>query len=200
MLKKFIIHFLRKLSGLKVGYGSTVNNSLITKKNWLGSNVSLMNSSLGKYTYISDDSRVRDSNIGAFCSIGRNVKIGLGFHPINYLSTSPFLYRRNFLGIKGLSDEDLFLTEDYKSTDIGNDVWIGDNVVIFGGCKINDGVVIGAGSIVTKDLEPYGIYVGVPAKLIKKREPLSLGIIEGEASWWDLSDEEIHNIVRRHNE
>ncbi|MGN0660803.1 MAG: sugar phosphate nucleotidyltransferase, partial [Oscillospiraceae bacterium] len=116
--------------------------------------------------------------------IGRNVKIGLGFHPTNYISTSPYLYRRSFLGMKGFSNKDMFLEEDYRNTVVGNDVWIGDNVLICGGCTINDGVIIGAGSIVTRDLESYGIYAGVPAKLIRKRECSYVNLDSIPSEWW----------------
>ena len=200
MIKKLIVYFLRKQKGLKVGYGTNIINSKVRLNNWLGKNVSLANASIGKYTYISDESRIRDTSIGAFCSIGRNVKIGLGFHPTNYLSTSPFLYRKSFLGLAGLSDENRFVDADYRKTSIGNDVWIGDNVLICGGCNIGDGVIIGAGSIVTKDLEPYGVYVGNPAKLIKKRIKHLLNNGENLKDWWDHNDNEIKEIIRKYNE
>lgn len=200
MLRKLINYFIRKSKGLNVGFGTTIVNSSFSKNNWLGKNVSLTNSQLGRYTYISDESRVRDCSIGAFCSIGRNVKIGLAFHPVNYISTSPFLYRRNFLGINGLSEKDLFKLEDYRSTNIGNDVWIGDNVIICGGCTINDGVIIGAGAVVTKDLEPFGIYAGVPASLIKKRNPPLETKINGSINWWELSECDISKIISRYDD
>ncbi|MEW0784198.1 hypothetical protein AB0U60_04535, partial [Escherichia coli] len=109
MLKKAVKYVLRKLQNKKIGYGTIIIDSEYSDSNWLGCNVSLTKSSLGKYTYISDDSRIRNCKIGAFCSIGRNVKIGLGFHPTNYISTSPYLYRRSFLGMKGFSNKDMFL-------------------------------------------------------------------------------------------
>ncbi|MEX9251077.1 CatB-related O-acetyltransferase [Pseudenterobacter timonensis] len=200
MIKKIIHYYVRRLKGLKIGFGAAVVNSKITNKNWIGKNVSLTNTMLGKYTYISDESRIRDATIGAFCSIGRNVKIGLGFHPISYISTSPFLYRKSFLGIKGFSEKDLFIEQDYRATAIGNDVWIGDNVLVCGGCNIGDGVVIGAGSIITKDLAPYGIYAGVPAKLIKKRND-KYQLEEGQLeSWWNHEESKIKKIVRNYNE
>ncbi|ENA4998358.1 CatB-related O-acetyltransferase [Escherichia albertii] len=200
MLKKAIKYFLHKLQNKKIGFGTTIIDSEYSKSNWLGSNVSLTKSSLGKYTYISDDSRIRNCKIGAFCSIGRNVKIGLGFHPINYISTSPYLYRRSFLGMRGFSNNDMFLNEDYRDTVVGNDVWIGDNVLICGGCTINDGVIIGAGSIVTRDLEPYGIYAGVPAKLIRKRECSYFNVDGFPQKWWELDDYELSYLLNKYNE
>jgi len=200
MLKKLVIYFIRKFKGLKVGYGTTINNSKFSKNNWLGRNVSITNTSLKKYTYLSDETKVRDTTMGAFCSIGRNVKIGLGFHPINYLSTSPFLYRKHFLGISGLCDRDMFTEDDYRETIIGNDVWIGDNVIICGGCSIGDGVVIGAGSIVTKDLAPYGVYAGNPARFIKSREVRYPNHKNYNEKWWEYNDCEIKKILRIYNE
>ena len=83
---------------------------------------------------------------------------------------------------------------------VGNDVWIGDNVLICGGCTINDGVIIGAGSIVTRDLESYGIYAGVPAKLIRKRECSYVNLDSIPSEWWELDDHELSYLIKKHNE
>lgn len=94
----------------------------------------------------------------------------------------------------------MFVAQDYRPTLIGNDVWIGDNVLICGGCSIGDGVIIGAGSVVTKDLEPYGIYAGVPAKLIKERNLIHPSNDIHIGTWWNLEEEKIKLIVRHYNE
>lgn len=90
----------------------------------------------------------------------------------------------------------MFLEEDYRNTVVGNDVWIGDNVLICGGCTINDGVIIGAGSIVTRDLESYGIYAGVPAKLIRKRECSYVNTDSIPSEWWELDDHELSYLIK----
>ena len=132
----------------------------------------------------------KDTRIGSFCSIASNVCIGAGQHPTNWLSTHPFQYQ-NCFAIKPKSHYEF---TRYKPVTIGNDVWIGTNVIIMGGLTIHDGAIIGSGAVVTKDVEPYAIVGGVPAEIIKYR--FDKDIIDKllELKWWDLSDEQIKTL------
>lgn len=132
--------------------------------------------------------------IGKFCSLGSNIKVLSGDHPTKkYVSTSPAFYsdglRKNGLYYKGyveyFSDKK---TENNFSVEIGNDVWIGDNVILIAGIKIGNGVIIGAGSIVTKDILPYSIVVGNPAKEIRKRfSKEEIEFLE-KLEWWNKDE------------
>lgn len=104
--------------------------------------------------------------IGKFCSIATNVKIfGDGNHNTNWITTYPFtaFMQNDFSYIKG------YPAYKEKRTKIGNDVWIGENAVVLSGVEIGDGAVIGAGSVVTKDVPPYAIVCGNPGKVVKYR-------------------------------
>ncbi|EGR4062134.1 CatB-related O-acetyltransferase [Vibrio cholerae] len=198
-----IIRILRvltlKLNGYSVSLDAYISRgSLITKKNVIQSKVRLENVTLGPYTYISNDTKIRDCHIGKYCSIGKNIKIGLASHPVNYLSTSPYLYKKNFLGIKHEGSKDLDFDGEYKKTTIGHDVWIGDNVIICGGVSIGNGVIIAAGSIVTKSLMDYGVYGGIPARLIKKRAVYSSINENADQEWWELSESEIMEKTKKY--
>jgi len=150
-------------------------------------NVRILNTELfgtiffGFASYINSGLIRSHCEIGRYCSIGRNVSIGLGNHDIKGLSTSPFF---EFL----ISEDSLKLASDNpkRRVIIGNDVWIGDNAMIASGIKIGSGSVIAGGAVVTKDVEPYSIVGGVPAKLIKMR--FKKNIIEklNNLAWWDL--------------
>lgn len=143
----------------------------------------IYNTTIGRYSYTGRNFNCWHSKIGAFCSISWNVSIGGGEHDYKRLTTSAFLYSDIF-DIKGAHryGYDRFNTE----CEIGNDVWIGCDVVIRRGVKIGDGAVIGSNSVVTKDIEPYSIVAGNPARHIKYR--FSKYIIDEllKIKWWEL--------------
>ena len=93
--------------------------------------------------------------------------IGLGKHPVHFVSTHPAFYSSHKQFITFADKNDYF--EEYEKVTIGNDVWIGTRVMIIDGVSIGDGAIIAAGAIVTKNVEPYSIVGGVPAKLIRNR-------------------------------
>jgi len=142
------------------------------------------NVEIGDYTYINEYTRI-DANtksIGRYCSISHNVKIGMGPHPLNYVSTSPVFYSKH----RGYILEDSY--DEYKDkgyTVIGHDVFIAANVIIFAGVNIGTGAVIGAGSIVTKDVPPYALVVGNPAKIIKYRFDKEKINALLSSQWWE---------------
>lgn len=144
---------------------------------------------IGKYTYINKYCLVeKNTIIGRFCSIAYNVKIGLGGHPIDWVSTHPFAYDKKY---KFVNQNKNFHNEESKKTIIGNDVWVGANAIILAGVKIGNGVIIGANSLVTKDVDPYAIVYGNPAKMSRYR--FDTNIIKGlqDLKWWDWDDEKL---------
>ena len=141
-------------------------------------------SNIGDYTYVSYNCTINNCTIGKFCSIAKGVKIGLGIHPTNFISTSPLFYSEKNPLYKRLVSKSTFV--DNKLVTIGNDVWIGANVVVLDGVTIGDGCVIGANSIVTKDVEAYSIVGGVPAKLIKKRFNDFVVNKLIKSNWWNM--------------
>jgi len=136
---------------------------------------------IGDYTFINEYTRIDSSihKIGKYCSISHNVKIGMIPHPSTYISTSPVFYSTSRSFIK----KDLFVYN--KKNNIGNDVFIASNAIILAGVEISDGAIIAAGSVVTKDVPPYAIVAGNPAKIIKYR--FSKSEIEKllKYKWWD---------------
>ncbi|NBB22844.1 antibiotic acetyltransferase [Runella sp. CRIBMP] len=127
----------------------------------------LSNCSLGDYVYIADNSLLSNTTIGKFCSIGPEVRIGLGIHPTSFISTFPTFFSTKQQCQITLVEKDYI--EETGAVTIGNDVWIGANALVLYNVTIGDGAVIAAGSVVTKDVPPYAIVGGVPAKIIKKR-------------------------------
>jgi len=150
------------------------------------------NVQVGNYTYISTIEPIADGSIiGKYCAIAPFVSIGTGKHPINYLSIHPFQYSKDFI-ISNNSQKVKF--KNSEPIIIGNDVWIGKNAIIMDGVTIGDGAIIGAGAIVTKNIPPYAIAVGIPARVIKYR--FSEEIIKEllELKWWNMPEETIANL------
>lgn len=129
---------------------------------------------------------ISDVHIGNFCSIAQNVIADCGWHHnTDFVTTFPlnvFFKELNHITSHPKSKGDII---------IGNDVWIGEGCIIMGGIKINDGAVIAAGSVVTKDVEAYTIVGGVPAKEIKKRFDFDTIIALLRIKWWDWDNERI---------
>lgn len=119
---------------------------------------------IGRYSYASSRELIRpDTIIGQFTSIARNVYIAPGNHPTQYLSTSPFYYAPYNKGKAIYQKEIADKINGYNSEKkciIGNDVWIGINAVVLQGVTIGDGAVIGANSVITRDVPPYAVVVG----------------------------------------
>lgn len=132
--------------------------------------------------------------VGNYCSIAKGVSWIPGNHPLKDCSTHPFFHRKEFGYFEGKN------AEDNNKRIIGNDVWIGKNTLILPKVKlIGNGAIIGAGSVVTHDVEPYSIVAGNPAKLIKYR--FSKEEIEQleQSEWWKLQPEQLKNAMKYKN-
>lgn len=165
------------------------NGCSIDSKSIIHSNVHLLNntvvnnSEILSYTYLGKNCLVQNASIGKFCSIANDVLIGLGNHPIDLFSTSTLFYRKtNTLRIDLINDNLGF--EEYDKISIGNDVWIGVRAIIMDGVKIGDGAIIAANAVVVKDVPPYAIVGGVPAKIIKYRFSTSEIEMMLKQKWW----------------
>ena len=134
---------------------------------------------IGDWTAINHSCIIGSGSIGNFCSIGMQVIIGPGQHPINHITTSTLFAKS--LGLRGGGMKDAPI--------IGNDVWIGSRCIIMPGVKVGNGAIIGANSVVTKDIPPYAIVGGCPAKIIKYRcEEKTIEYLERMDIWTNYED------------
>lgn len=131
--------------------------------------------SIGAFTHV-NGGFIRNVSIGRYCSIARDVQIGHGYHPSDWLSVSSLQYVPNYRNWPAFVEPSkpgggiaVQPFEYGKTARVGNDVWLGNHVIIMDGITIGDGAIVGAGSIVTKDIPPYAIVVGNPARILRMR-------------------------------
>ena len=149
------------------------------------------NSSIGKRTSVGRFTTVRNCNIGSYCAISWNCSLGAQSHHYEQAScSSAFVQERFGLVSQGKKD-----TSNIPITTIGNDVWIGCNAVIMAGVNVGDGAIIGAGAVVTKDVEPYAVVVGVPGKRIKYRFEKEIRDNLMKSQWWMWDDITLQNNI-----
>lgn len=162
-------------------------------KAFIHKNANVGNLSIGRFSYVSTGVVLNGPypiRMGAFCSVAPNVYcFTYETHQINHATASPL---RAILGMNvGYAD----CVEKPEGVTIGNDVYIGDGVRIMAGVTIGDGCVIGARAVVTKNCEPYGIYVGMPARLAKMRFPPNIVAQLHALQWWNWPLEKIQRNV-----
>ncbi|MEO0443317.1 MAG: DapH/DapD/GlmU-related protein [Pseudomonadota bacterium] len=167
-----------------IGEQCTIRNSDFGYACEVGDRCKIVNTCFDDYSYISDDSDVINTHIGKFCSIAAHTRINPGNHPLSRVAMHHFTYRASRYGF-GEDEQNFFQWRASQPVKIGHDVWLGHGAVVLAGVTIGNGCAIGAGAIVTKDVEPYTIVVGNPGKPLRKR--FSDALIHGlEAlAWWD---------------
>ena len=151
----------------------------------IGERVVLREVTVGDYSYFERHGEAIYTSIGKFCSIAANVRINALEHPMERVTTHKITYRPNeyfrYLGL----DQGFREHRRGKPVVIGNDVWIGHGAVVMPGVVIGDGAVVGANAVVTRDVAPYSVVAGVPARRLKDRFPAKIAARLAALAWWD---------------
>ncbi len=152
----------------------------------------LENVTLGRYSYTGEFCILQNVIVKNFSNIAAMVRIGATDHPIERPTLHHFTYRRKMFGLADEDDSEFFNQRASRVTTIGHDTWIGHGAIIKPGITLGNGCVVGSGAVVTKDVEPYAIVVGNPAKVLKYRfTPKQIKSLEA-IQWWDWPSEKIH--------
>jgi virginiamycin A acetyltransferase len=177
----------QKLRRLNAGFNASFTSyatpdCLFEGHNSLAGKTTLQSVRLGRGSYV-NSARLNGVSVGRFCSIGFEAVVGLGEHPTDRFSTHPVFYSpRNPLGLRWVQDAKF---EEAPVVNLGSDVWIGARAVVLSGVSIGHGAIVAAGSVVTRDVPPFAIVAGVPAKLIRMRANDDLIASILELRWWD---------------
>ena len=170
---------------------AAVTDSELGRYTEVGAHTRLLEVALGDYSYVVNDSDIAYASIGKFCSIAAMTRINPGNHPMQRASQSHFTYRSSMYFPGELDDEAVFAARRAQQVTIGHDVWIGHGAIVLPGRNLGTGAVVAAGAIVTRDVAPYMIVAGNPARPVRERFPAAIAERMRRLAWWDWTHEQL---------
>lgn len=175
----------------------TVRLREVTLGRWLelADGVRVEYASIGDYSYLMEGTAAADCDIGRFTAIAAQCRIGPPNHPMERPTQHRMTYTPEYYWPAVPRDAGFFERRRGARTTIGHDVWIGHGATVLAGITIGNGAVIAAGAVVAKDVEPYTIVGGVPAKVIRRRFPEDIAERLERLAWWDWSHDRLEAAV-----
>lgn len=166
--------------------GAVVRDCRLGAWTEVGPGWSLLDVEFGDYSYAAgSDGVVHHARVGRFCSLASHAVINPGDHPMERVTQHHVTYRLRQYGLAQADDAAFFDWRRRRKVDIGHDVWIGNGAKVMAGVSIGTGAVIGAGAVVTRDVGPYEVAVGVPARVVRRRFPDEVVARLLDSAWWD---------------
>ena len=159
----------------------------------VGARTILLDVEMGDYSYVVNDLQMTYTTIGKFCSIAAMTRINPGNHPMHRASQAHFTYRASAYFAGESDDTEFFEWRKSHRVHIGHDVWIGHGAIVLPGRRVGTGAVVAGGAVVTKDVAPYTVVGGNPARPIKRRFSEAIEARLVGLAWWDWD----HETLRR---
>lgn len=161
----------------------------------VGARTTMAESVMGDYSYVTNDASIIYSEIGKFCSIAAHTRLNPGNHPTWRAALHHFSYRSVSYQLGEDDDEEFFEWRRKRKVTLGNDVWIGHAAILLPGVTIGTGAVVGASAVVNRDVPPFAVYSGFPAKLLRWRfdEPVREALLR--IAWWDWPRERLRDAL-----
>ena len=195
--EKLAPHLRKKRLGAKplVHETSVVRDSRFGKFCKVGARTTVIESVFGDYSYAVNDCEIVYCDVGKFVSIGALVGLNPANHPMERAAQAHFTYR-SWQYFEDVADEaEEFDKRRAQRVVIGHDVWIGRAAIVLPGRRIGNGAIVGAGAVVTKDVAPYTIVAGNPARVIRRRFPEAIAERLDRLAWWDWSHAQLRRAV-----
>lgn len=188
---KYLLEALSNICRRNIAWTACVYaGSRVDKRARIHRGCKIRNSSVGPHSYVAAHSWLTNTDVGSFCSIGNGVSCGLATHTLDHISTSPVFTLRNSAADAHWAEVDLSAnSDDINRTTLEADCWIGSGAMLMSGIKIGVGAVVGAGAVVTKDVPPYAIVGGVPARIIRYRFSPEVREKLLASCWWTRDDQ-----------
>jgi len=172
-------------AGAVIHEGCSIEESEFGAFTEVGAGSRIIRSSFGDYSYCDRGADIANATIGKFANIAANTRIGATDHPLDTAACHHFLYRSDDYWEDAEPDADFFARRAARRAYIGHDTWIGHGAIVKPEVTLGDGAVVGAGAVVTKDVAPYTIVVGNPAKVLRLRQPPEIAARLIALAWWD---------------
>ena len=169
---------------------ASVRDSRLGAWTEVGARTTLAEVEMGDYSYVVHDAQIIYATIGKFCSIASHTRVNPGNHPLERVALNHFTYRASAYGL-GPDEAGFFDWRRRHRVTLGHDVWLGHGVIVLPGVTIGTGAAIGAGAVVTKDVPPFAVAVGNPARVIRFRFPEELREALLQIAWWDWPRERL---------
>ena len=165
--------------------GAALTDTVLGRWTEVGAGTKMLGVRFGDYSYCARLCDVAHTHVGKFANIASMVRVGATDHPLDRASLHHFMYRATYYWDDAEDEAAVFAARAARVAHVGHDTWLGHACIIKPGVTVGDGAVVGSGAVVTKNVAPYTIVAGNPARLLRLRQPPEVAARLQALAWWD---------------